>query len=95
MVTFYRARRYRPEFYWLVVIATTTVGTTTSDMLDRTFKLGYVGSSAMELALVIGVLAAWLLLHRIDPNRQTFHANERNRLLAGHPGLEHPGYRAR
>jgi uncharacterized membrane-anchored protein len=55
------ARRYHPITYWLVVVATTTVGTTTSDYIDRTLHLGYVLSSAMLLALVIGVLIAWRL----------------------------------
>jgi uncharacterized membrane-anchored protein len=55
------ARRYHPWPYWLLVVATTTVGTTTSDMIDRTFHLGYVKSSAMLLSLVILVLIAWKL----------------------------------
>ncbi len=54
-----RSSRYHPIHYWLVVVATTTVGTTTSDMLDRTLKLGYVKSSIFELALVLVVLAVW------------------------------------
>lgn len=54
-----KASRYHPVFYWLVVVATTTVGTTTSDMLDRTLQLGYVKSSVVELALVIVVLVLW------------------------------------
>jgi len=56
-----RARRYHPMIYWLVVVATTTVGTTTSDFIDRTLHLGYVTSSAMLLTLVIVVLVAWKL----------------------------------
>jgi len=56
-----RARRYRPSIYWLVVVATTTVGTTTSDFIDRSLKLGYIASSAMLLTLVIVVLIAWKL----------------------------------
>jgi uncharacterized membrane-anchored protein len=40
-------------------VATTTVGTTTSDYFDRTLGLGYVKSSAILLALVILVLVAW------------------------------------
>jgi uncharacterized membrane-anchored protein len=55
------ARRYYPWTYWLLVVATTLVGTTTSDMIDRTFHLGYVKSSAMLLALVVLVLIAWRL----------------------------------
>jgi uncharacterized membrane-anchored protein len=53
------SRRYHPVFYWAVVVATTTVGTTTSDYLDRTVGLGYVRSSAVLLCLVIGVLIVW------------------------------------
>src|SRR5271167_4892068 len=30
------ANRYHALFYWAVVVATTTVGTTTSDYIDRT-----------------------------------------------------------
>lgn len=53
------ARRFHPLFYWACVVGTTTVGTTTSDYLDRTAGLGYVKSSAMLLALVIVSLIAW------------------------------------
>ncbi len=53
--------RYHPINYWLVVVATTTVGTTTSDFIDRTLHAGYVASSAGLLALVIAVLIAWRL----------------------------------
>lgn len=53
------AKRFHPLFYWAAVVATTTVGTTTSDMFDRTFGMGYVKSSAILLAAVIVVLAIW------------------------------------
>jgi uncharacterized membrane-anchored protein len=53
------AKRYHALFYWAVVVATTTVGTTTSDYIDRTLGLGYVASSAMLLAGVIAMLVAW------------------------------------
>ncbi len=53
------SRRYHPLAYWAVVVATTTVGTTTSDYLDRTLRLGYVRSSAILLVAVIVVLAVW------------------------------------
>jgi uncharacterized membrane-anchored protein len=35
-----KSRHYHPVFYWAVVVATTTVGTTTSDYFDRTLGLG-------------------------------------------------------
>lgn len=55
------SKHYHPVFYWAVVVATTTVGTTTSDYFDRTLGLGYVKSSAILLALVIAILVAWHL----------------------------------
>jgi len=53
------SKRFHPLFYWACVVATTTVGTTTSDYFDRTLGLGYVMSSAILLAGVIVVLAIW------------------------------------
>ena len=53
------SKRYHPVLYWAVVVATTTVGTTTSDYMDRTLGLGYVKSSAMLLCLVIAILVVW------------------------------------
>ncbi len=55
------SKRYHPVFYWAVVVATTTVGTTTSDYLDRTVGLGYVKSTSMLFCAVLAVLAAWHL----------------------------------
>lgn len=52
--------RYHPLRYWLLVIATTTVGTTMSDYLDRTAGLGYVTSSILLFLTVLAVLFAWL-----------------------------------
>lgn len=54
-----KSKHYHPLFYWAVVVATTTVGTTTSDYFDRTLGLGYVKSSAILLALVIAMLFVW------------------------------------
>lgn len=53
------SKRYHPVFYWAVVVATTTVGTTTSDYLDRTLGLGYVKSTTILFCAVLVVLAAW------------------------------------
>ena len=72
-----KSEHYHPVFYWLVVVATTTVGTTTSDMFDRTLGLGYMKSSAIELALVIAVLVAWRLsTGAIGVDRITTRRNE-------------------
>lgn len=56
-----RSKHYHPVFYWAVVVATTTVGTTTSDYIDRTLGLGYVKSSGFLLGLVIAILVSWHL----------------------------------
>jgi uncharacterized membrane-anchored protein len=53
------SRRFHPVVYWSLVVATTTVGTTTSDYFDRTLGLGYVTSSALLLACVIALLIVW------------------------------------
>ena len=53
------SRRYRPLAYWAVVVATTTVGTTLSDYLDRTVGLGYVKSSVVLFVGVVVVLLIW------------------------------------
>jgi len=56
------SKRYHPVAYWAVVVATTTVGTTTSDYLDRTVGLGYVKSSMMLFCAVVAVLVVWKLV---------------------------------
>jgi uncharacterized membrane-anchored protein len=51
--------RYRPLCYWAAVVATTTVGTTVSDYLDRSVGLGYVKSSIALLCGVLLLLFVW------------------------------------
>src|ERR1700735_4948927 len=53
------ARRYHPFTYWFVIVATTTVGTTISDYLDRTAGLGYPLASLFLFSLVIAILILW------------------------------------
>ncbi|MEO6517524.1 MAG: hypothetical protein ABIO17_00825 [Pseudoxanthomonas sp.] len=53
-----RARRFHPLLFWSVVLATSTAGTTLSDMMDRTLGLGY----AWGTAILAGSLALVLLL---------------------------------
>jgi uncharacterized membrane-anchored protein len=54
-----KSSHYHPVIYWAVVVATTTVGTTTSDYFDRTLGLGYVKSSIILLCAVIAILLVW------------------------------------
>jgi uncharacterized membrane-anchored protein len=53
------ARAYRPFLYWAVILTTTMAGTTTSDYLDRTAGLGYVGGSLALVTALLAVLALW------------------------------------
>ena len=53
------AKRYHPYTYWFLIVATTTVGTTISDYLDRTAGLGYPLASAILFSIVVAILIAW------------------------------------
>lgn len=53
------ARRYHPVLFWSVVLATSTAGTTMSDLLDRTLGLGYATGSAILATCLALVLFAW------------------------------------
>lgn len=57
-----RSRTFHPLLYWSVILATSTAGTTISDLMDRTLGLGYAGG-AMVLSAGLGIiLAAWYLV---------------------------------
>jgi len=75
-----RAKRYNPGLYWLVILSTTTAGTTMSDFLDRTAHLGYIGGSLVLIGALVAVLVAWRLTlgsisfdHIVDPKVETFY----------------------
>ena len=53
------ARRFHPFLYWLVVIATTTAGTTMADFADRSLGIGYPGGASLLFALLMISLAVW------------------------------------
>jgi uncharacterized membrane-anchored protein len=74
------AKRYNPILYWLVILSTTTAGTTMSDFLDRSAHLGYLGGAALLVAILVGVLVAWRLTlgsitfnHVVDPKVEAFY----------------------
>jgi uncharacterized membrane-anchored protein len=54
-----KAKRFRPFFYWITIIATTTVGTTMADFADRSLGIGYTGGSLTLLILLLTSLAVW------------------------------------
>jgi|SRR3569623_154785 len=54
-----RAKSFHPFLYWLVIVTTTTVGTTMADFADRSLGIGYVGGSLILFALLLLTLGAW------------------------------------
>jgi uncharacterized membrane-anchored protein len=54
-----KAKKYIPIFFWLVIIATTTLGTEISDFLDRSLHLGYTIGSLVLFAGLILTLFLW------------------------------------
>ncbi|HMO44712.1 MAG TPA: hypothetical protein PKB14_01625 [Rubrivivax sp.] len=54
-----RARRFRPALYWATIVATTTLGTTIADFVDRSLGIGYAGGSALLLGLLLASLWLW------------------------------------
>ena len=53
------AKRFHPALYWTTIIATTTVGTTLADFVDRSLGIGYAGGASLLFALLIASLAVW------------------------------------
>jgi uncharacterized membrane-anchored protein len=53
------AKRFHPLLYWVVIVATTTVGTTLADFVDRSLGIGYLGGSTLLAALLVASLAIW------------------------------------
>jgi uncharacterized membrane-anchored protein len=53
------ARRFHPYLYWGVILATTTVGTTLADLVDRSLGIGYAGGASLLFVLVLVSLGLW------------------------------------
>lgn len=53
------SKKYVPLYFWLAIVGTTTVGTEISDLLDRTFKLGYPLGSLMLTTGLFLTLFVW------------------------------------
>lgn len=55
------SKKYHPFFYWMVILSTSTAGTTMSDYMDRSLGLGYATGSLILIAILITILATWRL----------------------------------
>ncbi len=53
------ANKFHPVVYWITIVATTTVGTTLADFVDRSLGIGYAGGSTILFTLLIGSLWLW------------------------------------
>jgi uncharacterized membrane-anchored protein len=54
-----RARKFHPALYWLTIIASTMVGTTLADYVDRSLGIGYAGGASLLFVLLLGSLFTW------------------------------------
>ncbi|MGH6796855.1 MAG: COG4705 family protein [Roseiarcus sp.] len=54
-------RKFHPLIYWTTIVATTTLGTTMADFVDRSLGIGYAGGSSLLLAGLLAALAVWRL----------------------------------
>lgn len=69
-------KKYVPVWFWLVIIATTTLGTEISDFIDRSLHLGYTWGSLLLFVGLLGTLFAW---HKKFANLEVYPILERNK----------------
>ena len=55
------SKTYHPVLYWIVILSTSTAGTTMSDFMDRTLGLGYASGSLILISLLVVIFALWRL----------------------------------
>jgi uncharacterized membrane-anchored protein len=53
------AKSFHPLLYWVVMIATTTAGTTMADFADRSLGIGYPGGASLLFLLLMASLTFW------------------------------------
>jgi uncharacterized membrane-anchored protein len=54
-----RAKAFHSFLYWIVIVATTTAGTTMADFADRSLGIGYPGGTIVLFALLMASLTLW------------------------------------
>jgi uncharacterized membrane-anchored protein len=57
-------KSYIPIIYWLVIVATSTVGTTMSDYMDRTLELGYTTGTIILISILLLILFIWKITEK-------------------------------
>lgn len=73
-------KKYIPTYFWLVIIATTTLGTEISDYIDRTLKLGYTLGTLLLLSGLLITLLLWYTKYKnlivypiLDKNKEGYY----------------------
>lgn len=54
-----KSKKFHPILYWIVILTTSTAGTTISDYMDRTLGLGYMKGSLILVSILFITLALW------------------------------------
>lgn len=73
-----RVKKYIPVFFWLVIVATTTLGTEISDFIDRSLHLGYTLGSLLLFTCLLLTLVIW---YKTYNDLRVFPIKERNKEL--------------
>src|SRR3954464_5220253 len=55
-------RNFHPALFWLVILSTSTAGTTLSDFMDRSLGLGYATGASVLVTILVVVLVAWYVV---------------------------------
>jgi len=71
-------KNYIPFLFWVVIVATTTLGTEISDFIDRSLGLGYTGGTAI---LLFGLLLTLFVWHKTHKTIKIFPITLRNQEL--------------
>jgi uncharacterized membrane-anchored protein len=69
-----KTKSFNPTLYWLVILSTSTAGTTMSDFMDRTLGLGYALGSTILFVGIILILAFW---KKVEGSLQVTHISSR------------------
>lgn len=72
------AKKFVPVLYWLVIVATTTLGTEISDFIDRTLHLGYTWGSLLLSSMLALTLLLW---YRKYKNLEVYPISEKTKEL--------------
>ncbi|MFT5119580.1 MAG: putative membrane-anchored protein [Psychrobacter glaciei] len=54
-----KAKQFNKWLYWGTIVATTTLGTTIADFVDRSLGIGYAGGSSLLFIMLVLCLIVW------------------------------------